>query len=579
MNRKPRGYWTKENCLNASSKCSSRSQFKKEYYQAWKTCKDNDWLDEACSHMEKSTSINGYGFWQDYDHCFSVASQCTSASEFEKRFPQAYKVAVKNNWRQDYTWFQNGRRNAALNRTKWTFESCSKESTKYKTLSEFRRGSSGAYHKAWKMGWLDSFTWFNKGVDIYGRPDCVYKYEFTGFNSVYIGRTINKAERNYAHIFNTDNDAVATFAREHNIPVPEMVILADNLTLSEGQELEDVWRNYYIEQGYNVLNKARTGRNKGSLGSIGWGKWNYETCYNEAKKYKSRKAFQKGNVSAYTRALQYKWMEDYYWFDKARTGQNRWTRDRCFEEAKKYYYIEDFHDLAITAYRKSRKNGWFNEYVWLSRKPMQKTISKSLLFWTKERCFEEAKKYRSRTEFQYSKGAYMAYKISLKNGWIDEYEWMKPNRKVAGYWDDYGRCLEEARKYRTRTEFQYAKGASAAYKSAVKHGWIEQYDWMTQPTKPKGFWSKEKCLEESKKYQTRYAFRVGSPSAYAITQRNGWLNDCVWLKPPKTRDKWTYDTCKTEAKKYETRGQFRKDSPTAYKKCINQGWIDEFFPK
>jgi len=574
--RKPKGYWTKDRCINVAHLCFSRSEFKSKYNQAWNLCRQKGWMKEACSHMVNKSKPKGY--WQDYNICFEAAKQCITASEFERRFPQAYRVAIIKGWRNDYSWFQSGRDLFALKETKWTKETCLEESKKYNNRSDFKKGSAGAYQKALRNGWIDDYVWLEKGLDIYGTPDCVYKYEFTEFHTVYVGRTINKRERHYAHIFNKEKDVVAKFAHEHRIPVPEMEIIADNLTLSQGQELEGVWRDYYVEQGYYVLNKARTGKNKGSIGSIGWGKWNYESCFNEAKKYKTRKEFQIGNVSAYTRALQYNWFEDYYWFDNAHTGQVKWNEERCFREAQKYCYIEDYRSNSRVAYEKSRKKGWLINYVWLDHKPKRKRIPQSVLMWTKERCYEEATKYKTRSEFQYAQGSNSAYKISVKNGWINDYYWMLPKDKPNGYWDEYNHCYEEARKYKTHSEFQYAKGASCAYKSAVKNGWIEDYYWMPLAQKPSGYWTEERCREESKKYATRIEFRNNSPSAYAIAQRKGWLTGFVWLAPPKTRDKWNYETCKAEASKYEKRGRFKKGCSPAYYKSHKMGWIDEFFP-
>ena len=43
--------------------------------------------------------------------------------------------------------------------------------------------------------------------------------------------------------------------------------------------------------------------------------------------------------------------------------------------------------------------------------------------WNYETCIEESKKYKSRTEFQ--KGSNGAYLAALKNGWLDEYTWLK----------------------------------------------------------------------------------------------------------------------------------------------------------
>ena len=39
----------------------------------------------------------------------------------------------------------------------WTKENCQKESLKYKTRTELKKGSSGAYHSSRKNGWLDEF--------------------------------------------------------------------------------------------------------------------------------------------------------------------------------------------------------------------------------------------------------------------------------------------------------------------------------------------------------------------------------------------------------------------------------------
>lgn len=527
-NHKPKGFWNKENCLKFASLCKSRSEFKKLYGQAWKVCRNNGWIDEVCSHMIQRSVPQGY--WQNYDHCYMVAKQCITASEFEKKYPQAYRVARTKKWNKDYLWFVSGFDLAWQRREKWSYDACAEESKKYNTRSEFQKGAVGAYQKALKKGWIDDYVWLNRSPNIYGASDCVYKYEFKQYNTVYVGRTVNRGDRNYAHIFNIHKDSVAKFAFEHNIPVPEMEILAENIGIEEGLCLEDSWIKYYIEQGYNVLNKAKTGIQKGSIGSIGWGKWTYKTCYNEARKYTSRKEFQIKNVGAYTRALQYKWLDDYDWFKIPKSGQVRWTQDRCHKEAKRYTTIKEFRALSRTAYEKSRTNGWLKEYIWLLNEPPVRRVS----HWTQERCREEAKKYKTRTEFQYAKGAGQAYRVALKNGWIEEYDWMVPLCKPNSYWNNYERCYEEAKKYKTRSEFQYAKGASRAYKYSVKNGWIDRFTWMLPKSKKPGYWTKEQCIIESKKYSKRGEFKKGSPSAYAIALRNGWYKEFIWLEPAKT---------------------------------------------
>ena len=41
-------------------------------------------------------------------------------------------------------------------------------------------------------------------------------------------------------------------------------------------------------------------------------------------------------------------------------------------------------------------------------------------FWTKEKCREEALKYKSRNDFRKGVGSNWAYRISLKNNWMND---------------------------------------------------------------------------------------------------------------------------------------------------------------
>ena len=51
-------------------------------------------------------------------------------------------------------------------------------------------------------------------------------------------------------------------------------------------------------------------------------------------------------------------------------------------------------------------------------------------------------------------------------------------------------------------------------------------------------WNKETCEQEAHKYEYIFDFRTKSPGACYVAQRNGWLDDYVWLKklPPKPND-------------------------------------------
>lgn len=139
-------------------------------------------------------------------------------------------------------------------------------------------------------------------------------------------------------------------------------------------------------------------------------------------------------------------------------------------------------------------------------------------------------------------------------------------------------CYEEAKKYSTRSEFK--KGCSRAYKVACKNKWLDNYDWFVEVCKPMGYWSYETCYEEAKKYSTRTEFQKGSSGAYAVARQNKWLDDYDWFKEVhKPNEYWTYEICYEEAKKYSKRSEFKRECGGAYVVAHKNGWMDELFPQ
>lgn len=54
-------------------------------------------------------------------------------------------------------------------------------------------------------------------------------------------------------------------------------------------------------------------------------KWNYDTCLEESRKYNSRGEFCKNATSAYNAALKNKWLDNYIWFER----QQSWDEKIC----------------------------------------------------------------------------------------------------------------------------------------------------------------------------------------------------------------------------------------------------------
>ena len=178
--------------------------------------------------------------------------------------------------------------------------------------------------------------------------------------------------------------------------------------------------------------------------------WDKETCLKEAQKYKTRGDFCKGCLGAYNKSLKEGWIDEFTWLRSRQTRPvGYWDNyEHCYEEAKKYKNRRAFMKDCSGAYTKAWKNGWLDDYTWF------KEMKKPNGYWTQETCFEEAKKYSSKKEFkQHANGA---YQFAYKEGWLDDYTWFKP---LTGYWT-YDACKAEAAKYERRGQFKAgSKGA------------------------------------------------------------------------------------------------------------------------
>lgn len=455
--RKPNGYWNYDTCFDEAKKCKSKKEFERSCSSGYQVSRKNGWL------KDYTWFDNLMGKW-NYETCYAAAKTCTTKKEFLTLYPGGHSKAQKKGWLKDYTWFVDGRGLEAKKRIKWTketceieakkykalkvfertsagrmarvngwiddytwlerahkkgywqvYENCYNEALKYKTRTEFCRENGAAYKQARCNGWLDRFDWLiDERIDlIKGKIDSVYVYEFVERHTAYIGRTLMRTqkERDKHHLFVLD--AVSSFARDNDIPMPEMIILEDNLTLAEGVEKEGWWIEKYRSDGWNVLNKAKAG----AIGSLHHINYTYEKCYMEALKYE---------------------------------------------------YYNDFVKNSRAYYRVAYRNGWIVDYTWLIQ-----VFVKKVKAWTYELCVEESKKYSSRNEF--SKKSNGAYNMARINGWLDEFVWLKPQIHPPGYWT-YEKCAEESKKYKTLAEWRMKNQTS--YNRARDNGWIKNFTWI-----------------------------------------------------------------------------------------------------
>ena len=212
--------------------------------------------------------------------------------------------------------------------------------------------------------------------------------------------------------------------------------------------------------------------------------WTYKKCYEEAKKYKCRKDFQYGRRGAYRAALKYGWLNEYKWMKKPQPKNKKWNHESCFSEAKKYSSLSEFWSNSPKAASLAKKNGWMKEYIWLEAK------YKPNGYWTYERCYKEAKNYKSRSEFGRENAT--CYVVCLKNKWLDMFEWMPKRKRTPSKWNKE-LCFETARKYKTKVEFE--REEKGCYLAAMRAGWLTEMNWFIPAViEPMEVFKKSHCV-------------------------------------------------------------------------------------
>lgn len=144
---------------------------------------------------------------------------------------------------------------------------------------------------------------------------------------------------------------------------------------------------------------------------------------------------------------------------------------------------------------------------------------------TKEYCEAVARSCSDTKEFWYRHRS-VAQK-ALREGWYEEYSWLPRFRVPRNHWTEEA-CKAEARKYRSVREFR--EKSPTAYVTANREGWAMAYTWLEREVAPKGIWTEDRCLEEAKKYGTKTEFLKGSPNAYYTACRKGWLKAYTFLE-------------------------------------------------
>lgn len=285
------------------------------------------------------------GYWT-FDRVKEEALKYKTRNDFNKLSKSAYLAAHRNGWLDDVC------SHMKIVNT-YDFDKVKEEALKYTSRVDFKKGSLGCYASACRNGWIDEVcSHMQLQGSLYKRQ--VYIASFDD-NSIYIGLTFNFNKRKSEHL--SRNSSVYNYMIKTGLEPVFKIISEELLSNEEAAKLECDLIEHYKSLGFNVLNKAKGGGLGGSIKI-----WTLERVKEEALKYNSRNEFKINSPSAYIIANRNKWLNDVcYHMTGGRKLNGYWTLERVKEEALKYRTKKEFEKGSISAYNIAHKNGWIED--------------------------------------------------------------------------------------------------------------------------------------------------------------------------------------------------------------------------
>ena len=131
--------------------------------------------------------------------------------------------------------------------------------------------------------------------------------------------------------------------------------------------------------------------------------------------------------------------------------------------------------------------------------------------------------------------------------------------------------------------FEWREADPKAVSAAIRKGFIDEicdmFGWEnTKKTHfPKGYWTKDLCLEEALKFEYQSDWRKHSNVSFMASRWNGCYKECTahMEKIRKPKGYWTKDLCIKEALKYDNRKDWKKNNSFSVRMAVSNGWYKE----
>jgi G:T-mismatch repair DNA endonuclease (very short patch repair protein) len=236
----------------------------------------------------------------------------------------------------------------------------------------------------------------------------------------------------------------------------------------------------------------------------------------------------------------------------------------CLRDAAQFDHRIDYERGNPNSYACAGRNRWMDEICKHMTTPKAHNFS-----WTKDRCAQEAKKYKVKSRFKAK--SFSAFRSAKNNGWLDEIcAHMISPQVPPGYWNIFENVFRAAQGAVSYSKFVRLGGA---YAGARRNGWLELIGLKRTRNKPNS-WTLKRIEELVLRYEYQDDFiRENSDAYQAAVKKKYWAGLQKLLKQRKTY--WDEEMCGLEAAKYKTREQFHCEAQGAYGYALKYGFLDE----
>jgi hypothetical protein len=311
------------------------------------------------------------------------------------------------------------------------------------------------------------------------------------------------------------------------------------------------------------------------------GYWNEKTCIESALKFTTLKEWTKAFPSAVAKSRQLGIREKCtahmvvrkITMPKKVKPSGYWAKETFIKECSLYSNFFELKNNNPSSVECARSGGYLDEVLEFLGWEKRKTLGRKVTKWTKEMCLEDALKYTTKVEWE--KNSVNCYSAARRNGWYEECsKHMVVLCRNKNYWTKE-RCIKDALNYNTKIAWKLS--LKSGYNAASKNGWLDECcGHMISNSKPAGYWTKERCMEEALKHSKLMDWRNNNQTSHNAAKRNGWFEECTkHMSIQKRNQIWDKEKCIKEALKYSRFMDWRNNGGGSISAARKNGWYEE----